>query len=280
MRVEKEPFLLGILSFNHPEITQKAIESCLECVSSRNIVLLHNGSEDRWVKRLQEIFPDIQHLILKDNGGFTGGINALLEFCLSHSSWCLFLTNDVQLLKCSRPPHPGLWTPRIFRRQRNKIDSLGALFFYRRGHLEHCRHESYFLNPPKHSRPYVPGTAFWLDRETFQGAGLFDKSLGTYWEDVDYSQKVMQSGGHLGFAGETELLHRVGKTCHKKPLYTLYLFHRNRYIVTMRYLDSLFLKGLFFVRYWSQWFFSFVRSTEEGRQWKMKILKDLWRNFY
>jgi uncharacterized protein (DUF433 family) len=48
---------VAILSYNHPELTQKTIESCLAFEPSLPVTLLHNGSEGRWIEKLKKQFP-------------------------------------------------------------------------------------------------------------------------------------------------------------------------------------------------------------------------------
>ncbi|MEY4615284.1 MAG: hypothetical protein RJB66_244 [Pseudomonadota bacterium] len=272
-------FRIGILSFNHPEITERAIQSCLDAVPSAPITLLHNGSEPRWIERLQKNFPAIDHVILSENGGFTGGANALIERVISQSEWCLFLTNDVQLLKAQIPDRIGLVAPLIHRRKKGLIDSMGALFFPHSGHLEHCRSHERFIYLPQKALRYVPGTAFWIHREVYQKVGGFDVSLDTYWEDVDYSQKIQQQEQALYYCEKTELLHSVGKTCHKIKKYTAYLFVRNKYYVSLRYLKKPFDRGLFRFWFWMRWLTETLnvafRGNKEVLAIKLQIAKDL-----
>jgi GT2 family glycosyltransferase len=272
-------FRIGILSYNHPEITARVIQSCLRVSPETPITVLHNGSELRWIKQLQNQFPEIDHLILTPNRGFTGGANALMEAVLQNSEWCLFLTNDVQLLEVQVPKEIGLVTPLIYRRKIGIIDSMGALFDPTRGHLEHCRTLEAFQNPKKEQRPYIPGTAFWIHRRLFQNIGGFDLSLGTYWEDVDYSQKVCLGGEKLLFCEQTKLVHSVGKTCHKLKRYTAYLFFRNKYYVSLRYIKNPLKRGAFKIRYWCQWALSITKALMNGDSevlnFKLQIAKDL-----
>lgn len=95
----------------------------------------------------------------------------------------------------------------------------------KKAQLRHCQDQEDFFSEKDLS--YVPGTAFWIHRELFENF-YFDENLGTYWEDVDLSLKVKKSAYPLILSPQTEILHSVGKTCHKDVFYTTYLFQRNR----------------------------------------------------
>jgi GT2 family glycosyltransferase len=89
---------------------------------------------------------------------------------------------------------------------------------------------------------YVPGTAFLLDRESWQKLAhdgrAFDESLHTYWEDVDLSMRAHAEKVKVAPWPAVQLLHKVGKTCHRNPFYTRFLFQRNRRIVSRRYVAA------------------------------------------
>lgn len=234
--------LTTILSFNHPQLTAKCVRSVLENVAPQNIILTHNGSREENIKTLMEEFPKIDHLVLNENRGYSGGANATLQYAFQKSRWLLFLTNDCQLLNSPAIPHsPGLHAPLIYRRRAGKVDSLGGLFHPLRGRLEHIREierAQKYLNFKKRRwfrQFYVPGTAFYLDASTYSLLGGFDESLHTYWEDVDLSARAHKLDVHVGITPETKILHQVGKTCHKDPYYTQILFWRNRQIISQRY---------------------------------------------
>jgi GT2 family glycosyltransferase len=101
--------------------------------------------------------------------------------------------------------------------------------------IQYLKTKEEFLNLPSGHLPYVPGTAFLIHREIFKHTGDLDESLHTYWEDVDYSQRVRLGGLKMDLNLNFELIHKVGKTCHKDPFYTNHLFKRNRDIVSQRY---------------------------------------------
>ncbi|PIS11109.1 MAG: hypothetical protein COT73_05875 [Bdellovibrio sp. CG10_big_fil_rev_8_21_14_0_10_47_8] len=232
-------FQIVILSFNHPDLTERTVKSALAHVVPSQILLVHNGSSLQNQSKLQDLFPDIQHLIVEENQGFSGGANwGLRRAFQSPNSWVLFLTNDCQLEELGSPPStPSLSAPLIWARKKTMVDSLGGSFQINRALLAHCKSEDDFYKNAGHA--YVPGTAFWIHRDLFEHSGGFDESLGTYWEDVDLSIRLSQQGWHIGLSPETKVLHGIGKTCHKNSHYTTYLFQRNRKRVSLKHAASL-----------------------------------------
>ncbi len=239
----------AILSYNHPEITFRAVNSVLKFHPPENIYLIHNGSEQKWIKKHQLDFPQINHLIQTQNKGYTGGVNFAFTnlFENNKNQWVFLLTNDCTLLtNLEAPPtEPGLYSVLIYRRKIDVIDSVIGLFEPKKGKLSHLRSSNFVkLNS---SYFYVPGTAFWLDSKTFKDVGLFDESLHTYWEDVDYSMRVQAKNINLNPHLTTQVLHSIGKTCHKNPYYTKFLFQRNRKIISLKYCSSLNEKIYFII---------------------------------
>jgi len=253
-----------VLSYNHPELTRKCIQSLIDVSKNDGkvpIFLVHNGSETNHVERLKQQFIDIYHLVMPKNLGYSGGLNFGLQHCFKEFDRIIFVTNDVELTSLPEkwPENSGFYAPKIFFRKLDKIDSLGGLFIPHLAKLIHIKNEIDFEKILKKKRtnwkiPYVPGSAFVLDKEIYQQVGNVDESLHTYWEDVDFSARVYLQNLPMGLIKDLTFLHRVGKTCHQKPFYTTYLFQRNRRIVSFRY-ANFFYKPLLF----TLWFFPFLR---------------------
>lgn len=225
-----ESFGVVVLSYNHPGITEKAVESVLRMgVEPSRIWLVHNGSQDRFVRGLQEHFGQIQHLILKDNLGFSGGANRGISqvFEVTDSSWVIFLSNDCQLK--SLPDLGGdsqMIGPKVQVRDTSRIDSMGGGLDLRQGRLVHFREAGEFENT-KLLR-FINGSAFAIHRTAWRAVGGFDESFGTYWEDVKLSIELDRQGHRLWVDPNWEVRHGVGKTCQSDSWYTLYQYQRNR----------------------------------------------------
>lgn len=225
-----------ILSYNHPEITARTLSS-VSRFSFADVILIHNGSEQKHIEDLQFAFPDVTHYIIAKNQGFSGGANEGLKQGFLKNEWCLFLTNDCQLERLGTlPTEPTFIAPKILSRKTENIDSIGGFFEPRKAQIMHCKDATTFYHSDL--KKYVPGTAFLMHRTVFQNTKGFDTSLFTYWEDVDLSQRVQQFGYPIKIDENWQIRHAIGKTCHKNPLYTLYYYQRNRMRVSKRYCSS------------------------------------------
>jgi GT2 family glycosyltransferase len=85
-----------ILSFNKPNLTLKCLEALSPLAKKRNepIFLVHNGSHQDIITKFQGNFPEIYHLILPENKGFSGGANFGLKTAFKTHSWLFFHTNE------------------------------------------------------------------------------------------------------------------------------------------------------------------------------------------
>jgi len=256
-----------VLSYNHPELTARTVISAQKLVSDSQILLVHNGSLPQHQKNLQATFPAIEHLVLAQNRHFSGGANAGLQKAFEDTEWVLFLTNDCQLLSFQAPQGPpALIAPLIFARKLGRVDSLGGHFNIQRAHLSHCKSAAEFNDC---SQSYIPGTAFWIHRDVFNKTQGFDESLQTYWEDVDHSKRVQDLGFPLQTDEQTQVLHAIGKTCHKDTLYTTYFYQRNRKRISLKHSSNRFPV---YASLWKSWLFTAARLTKQ-KQWdRLKLL--------
>jgi len=238
-------FACVILSYNHSEITTRCLHSVLNHTEKfKTIYLVHNGSQEKNVRDLQTLFPGVRHVLLSRNKGFSGGANAGLDLAFTNGArQVLFTTNDTELqkfeLNLSSQLQNTVLCPRIEKRKTGVVDSFGGHVDLWSGRLDHLKNpmsdtvDRTFIMRSR--RFYVPGTAFIVDKSTWQKVGGFDESLGTYWEDVDWSLRASQNNIALRSTKDIVLTHGIGKTCHSNPLYTVYYYHRNRRRVVWRH---------------------------------------------
>lgn len=245
-----------VLSYNHPDLTIKSVRSIIENPEYQRyspllqLILVHNGSAPKNIELLQKTFPTIDHKILMNNSGFSGGANAGIHYAFekySHlSPWVLFLTNDCELEcwpRLTTQQTPALLAPWIWARKTNQIDSIGGKINLSTGIPSHLKQQEAFekiiSQPQQNEQPYVPGSAFLIHRDFFDQLKGFDESLETYWEDIDLSLRATLAGLTLGVLPSFQVRHKIGKTCHKHSHYTTYLYQRNRHWVSRKYVRGI-----------------------------------------
>jgi GT2 family glycosyltransferase len=256
-----------VLSFNHPELTARAVTSALALHDK--VFLVHNGSEKKFVAHLENLFPQISHLKLEKNRGYSGGVNFGLNEAFRACNWVMLLTNDCLLKNLPELPlTPALVAPHILIQKSERTDSLGGAFIPYRGHLFHCKSEEDFRRA---KNPYIPGSAFLIHQKLYQTTGPFDERLGTYWEDVDFSQRAARAGFALRIDANWRLTHGRGKTCHKHRHYTLYLYQRNRKRISFKYTSGAY-KPILFIILWMMWIKMAIRLLLSSRRADLKIL--------
>ncbi len=223
-------YSIVILSYNHPDLTQKTLSSVIALqFPPEHVVLVHNGSVEKNVTTLRNQFPTVQHLILEKNCGYAGGANAGLKFAFCENSQVLFLTNDIEMISLPKlDSFTGLITALILKRKTLQVDSVMGSVDTRTARLQHLREMAQPALMPSRELYYAPGTAFGMTRLCFETMGGFDESFHTYWEDVNFGVRAMKAGFPITHEPTFKLLHKIGKTCHKDRFYTLYLFQRNR----------------------------------------------------
>lgn len=183
-------------------------------------------------------FPEIRHLVLPQNRGYAGGVNAGLAEAFKSCEWAVLLTNDSLLENLPLPPAaPAIVAPKVLRRKAELVDSLGGHFIPSRARLVHCKSGEEFDagRTQRGVRRYIPGTAFLVHREVFEKSAGLDERLCIYWDDVEWSARIDDLGFPLLTDPGWRVLHKVGKTAHSKSLYSLFYFQRNRRIISWRY---------------------------------------------
>lgn len=246
----------------------------LNFFSAQQILLVHNGSQESNIGYLKKKFSTIHHLILLSNQGYSGGVNAGLNWWLQQKksstthgtenvgqriSWIFLITNDCELYEWKLAPNSlaekyhTLIAPLILFRSGKKVDSYGGHYSLLTGQLRHSKvvtssaDVSYLLDETS-SLSYVPGSAFLVHLKILEKAGGICEDLHTYWEDVLWSQKIKKSGFLLGKTKNIVIKHGGGKTTHHLPFYSFYLFQRNRLAFGLAYMKG--LRKIYFAFSW------------------------------
>lgn len=259
-------FAISILSYNHPDLTEKCVRSVLSRGYVGEIYLIHNGSLLKNETHLKNLFPQILHFSVPQNRGYSAGANFVLSTVFQKYETCLFLTNDTELIQLPKIIPHEFSSVQSYKRQTEKIDSIGGLIDIKHGRLVHRKNETDQYNI-KDYIPYVPGTAFWMTKKIYESIGPIDETYHTYWEDVDFSYRAGLKKIPLSHSTDTIIRHKIGKTCHKDDFYTYYLFQRNR----KRFMKKHNLTNF---KFWILFYFDLLKNMKSRYSITWKIIND------
>jgi N-acetylglucosaminyl-diphospho-decaprenol L-rhamnosyltransferase len=161
-----------------------------------------------------------QLVALADNRGFGGGMNAGVAAALESGVDDLLLLNPdavitapavASLRAAVRSHRLRLVAPVI-------LDDTGAVWF--RGVdldlADGSMHRADLDAPSEPGRRrWLTGACLLVTRELWTATGGFDESYFLYWEDVDFSQRVVEAGGELLVVANATAVHQEGGTQHR-----------------------------------------------------------------
>ncbi|MEU4017146.1 glycosyltransferase family 2 protein [Microbacterium sp. NPDC028030] len=98
---------------------------------------------------------------------------------------------------------------------------------------------------PQPFEPWLSGACLWITRELWELVGGFDDDYFLYWEDVDFSRRVVSAGGTLALVEDASAVHDEGGTQRVEPEVSraksegyYYYNIRNRMLFAVRHLDD------------------------------------------
>lgn len=98
---------------------------------------------------------------------------------------------------------------------------------------------------PRPFEPWLSGACLWVTREVWEMSGGFDHDYFLYWEDVDFSRRVVAAGGSLALVDDARAIHDEGGTQRSEPELSraksehyYYYNIRNRMLFAVRHLDD------------------------------------------
>lgn len=241
---------LVIVNWNSGYYLSKCIQSVLSRVNEKiiaNIFIIDNNSSDDSILSLPS-HPKI--LVVKNNInlGFAKACNQGFKLCTS--SFILLLNPDAQLFECT------LSNCISFMSRFGDVDILGCQLLDDEGNITHsCSRfpsaKGIFFDATGLSkfapRLFKPGTimtdwdhkssryvdqvmgAFMFMRSSvFQKFGYFDERFFVYYEEVDFSKRLSETGSKTFFNADIQAIHSGEGTTSRVKAFRLFLNLRSR----------------------------------------------------
>ena len=200
----------------------KFLKDCLDSLSKQSYthfetLVVDNASTDESVSFIQENYPNVKLMVMKENTGFCGGVNAGIK--ASKTPYVILLNNDTAVDKhyvrelvreISRSKDIFSVSSKMIQfYNRQKLDDVGDLYnilgwAFQRG----VDHPVTAYKKPTEIFSACAGAAIYR-RSVFQKIGYFDKMHFAYLEDVDIGYRA-QIYGYRNLYCPKAIVYHVG----------------------------------------------------------------------
>lgn len=218
-----------VVNWNGYDLTKACLESLkILLYSNFKVVLVDNGSQDHSGENLKDEFPEIELISSTENLGFTGGNNLGIQWALhNHFEYVLLLNNDtivepdflqplVSFLE--QNPDYGAAQPKImFEKERNRIWNAGGGYFKWLGMSWSVGigQEDHGQFDQEMDTPWITGCAILLRSDVIKQVGMLDDRFFAYYEDVEWSLRIIKSGYRLRYLPQSKIYHVAGGSSKK-----------------------------------------------------------------
>jgi len=205
-------------------------------------IVLDNQSTDGSVDNIQDQFPDVSIIRLRDNLGYAGNNNIGVEEALTiGADWIFVLNEDVIVDRdCIRrlvevgesDPRIGIVGPMVYHfDQKDVIQSAGGMIgkYWQSIHLgQNEPHRGQFSEP--HEVEWISGCAILVRRTAIVQAGMLDSDYFIYWEETEWCIRINRAGWRIVHIPQAKLWHKgVKKDYQPKPAFTYYSTRNHLY---------------------------------------------------
>jgi GT2 family glycosyltransferase len=211
-----------ILNWNRAELTEQAALSIRDQVD--RVMVIDNGSEDEQCKRLDRfcVAHDLQFVDNVQNLGYAAGNNRGIELALAEGyEGIVVMNNDATAepgavaalqAELDRDPSIGVVTPTVLEMRTGRVVHTTCKLDWETGEAAWLGLGTP-LDEIARSKPqetgYVSGEAFLSRAEVFRQCGLFNERLGLYYEDVEWSVRLVRAGWRLVWVPSSSFRHMV-----------------------------------------------------------------------
>jgi GT2 family glycosyltransferase len=241
---------LVIVNYNTVEDLRKCLTTLKERLSSRETIVVDNGSTDGSREMVLEEFPWARLLDNPGNPGYASACNRGLA--AATQPYALILNSDVEFLG------DGLEEVLDYMDAHPEVGALGPMVLNSDGSAQmSCRRfpsmrenvvhgflgdfwpdnpftRSYQMKDMRREEPceadWVSGAAMFLRRSAAEQVDGFDESYFMYVEDVDLCWRLKRAGFKVVYHPSFKLIHHIGRASSQQSVRMLYEHHRSMYI--------------------------------------------------
>ena len=220
-----DPLIYTVIPIhNQYSATRRAVVSLLaSSYPNQQICIVDNDSSDESAELLRAEFPTLHYERLSENKGFAAAVNIGIQSARSHDADFVFLCNNDTLVAPDTLTHlathmhgrMGALSPVIY-----YLDHPDQIWFA--GHLRHPlllelrphasgdRHGQLPLD--SFQTDYIFGCGMLISMQAIAAIGGFDERYFFYYEDMDFSIRLIEAGFSLWIVPNAAMWHEVSLT--------------------------------------------------------------------
>ncbi|MCX8031282.1 MAG: glycosyltransferase family 2 protein [Thermodesulfovibrionales bacterium] len=231
-----------IVNYNGKGLLKDCLESLLtQSYREMQVILVDNASTDGSKEFVEQYYPNIKLIKLKENKGFSGGNIEGLKH--AEGEYLMLINNDVTLHRdCIRNlietisplKEVGIGAPKIINYYLNKIDSAGDGFStilkaFKRGEgleISYYNYQEYIFGA-------CAGAAIYR-RKMIDEIGFFDDDFFLIHEDTDLNFRAQLMGWKVLYVPSAIAYHKVRSTIGEMSDLAVYYSLRNSELVRIK----------------------------------------------
>jgi len=248
-----------VVTWNKMEDTVACIESLLDSTRPPDqIVVVDNGSEDRFITQLRKFCEGKANIALIENSanyGYTRGANLGIQYALDHiADIVLLINNDAVLTEDAleiflevvrQEDSVGLFGPRILYYDEPEIiwHGGGRYFIAKTGVIGHEKNRRVTdCLDENREVTYLTGCVLLIRSRVFEEIGLFDEDFFMYAEDPDFCFRARKAGIRLLYVPQARAMHKVPvRRPRQLSRSTLYHIGRSHALLLRKHFRHVFL---------------------------------------
>lgn len=260
-KTKKEKVGIVLVNYNGKIYNENCIESIKKSTHENyNIYVVDNDSKDNSVALLQEKFKDELTIIRNcENLGFSVANNIAIKRALEEEcSYILLINNDTiveesmiqKMLETALINSESIVCPKIYYYDDKKIiwSAGGTINWYKGLPVQYGideKEENQYSTTKKIE--FATGCCILIPKIVIDKVGMLSDEYFLYYEDTDYSVKVINGGFDIMYSPEAKMYHKVSATTGgNKSRLSIYYMTRNRLIFNKKYNKKYLASNIYF----------------------------------
>lgn len=258
---------LVTVNFGDPKDTLELLET-VKTLDTKGLdfkMVVVDKTPDMWIgDKIPKNFPkDLEVIQAGCDKGFTGGYNHGMQFAAAWGAdYIAIINNDTligdplmikKFIDVLDENRDAVVSPKIYFakgyefKDRYKKQDLGHVIWYAGGEFDWANVRSIHtgideVDDGKYNMVaktgFITGCCFMVRRHLLEKAGYFNEDLFAYFDDNEWQQRILTSGGTLYYHGRTHIYHKVSQTMGIGSEQTDYLLTRNRLYFTFKFASA------------------------------------------